>query len=127
MGPYSCFSGEDTFFCLVSYKKKEEFSLVAVATAPLYTSQNLSMPLAAPSALPVLADILLLLGETSITGNTFFVFFFNRRKALLWSNETLWPDRSGISSPVNLRALFHAQGAVTRRGQGVAPPGDVFP
>lgn len=45
-------------------------SLVAVTTALLYTSQNL-LPPSRPPRQQGLADLLLLLRETSITGNTF--------------------------------------------------------
>lgn len=56
-----------TLFCLMS---PNECSLVATATALLYTSQTLLHP-SLPLRLPGLADLLLLLRETSITGNTF--------------------------------------------------------
>lgn len=56
-----------TLLCLMS---PNECSLVATTTALLYTSQNLLHPSPLPRQ-QGLADLLLLLGETPITSNTF--------------------------------------------------------
>ncbi|KAA8580309.1 hypothetical protein FQN60_005844, partial [Etheostoma spectabile] len=47
---------------------------------------------------------------------------FNHRRAYYGQMGLYCRARNSISSPVNLRALSHAHGALTSRGQGVAPP-----
>lgn len=102
----------ETLFCLVSTK---EFPVITMTTVLLYTLQNLCAPLQSSLRLLGFSQSCL-----SAQGNFDYQHtLFQPLQGLLWSNETLWPARSSISSPVNLRTLSHAQSAVTRQGQGL--------
>lgn len=111
-------SGRDTF---LPHEPKGVLSRCHGARASVY----LTKPFAPLSASPPTG---LSRSSPSAQGNfNYRPHFFQPTPGLLWSNEALWPARNSISSPVNLRALSHARGAVTGQGRGVAPPGDVFP
>lgn len=91
-----------------------------MAPAALYTSQNLHAPPLHPSAqVGFSGSSPSASGETSITSNT--SIFFNRLRA--YYGQMRRHGRTGTASPtpnpnpVNLRALSHAQGAVTGRGR----------